>query len=317
MQGALRPLGLMCALVLVWAGTGGAQAVDPDAVLAAMRIALGGDATLTSVQTMSARGSVTETHAGRSRSLSVEIFALRPDQFMTVRRDSQSAGPMPIDITYYSGFRGDRVIRRTDSNIPFPPDPTPQTPQAIADRQMRGLMLARQEFARLSLVLFGGWTSSYPLTFSLLGTAKVDDRSGNVVEARGVDGFVIKLVVDAATNLPLAIEWQAPPVVVTSTTSTVAVRAPVSGAGRGGAVPMGPGTIVGASPPPPLPAGDPTAGLPLVTKRQTFSDFKVEGGLNWPRRFRTMIGTDIGEDMRIGSYQINPKFDAKKFDVER
>ena len=80
---------------------------------------------------------------------------------------------------------------------------------------------------------------------------------------------------------------------------------------------MGPGTIVGTSPPPPLPTGDPTAGLPLVTKRQVFSDFKVEGGLNWPRRFRTMIGTDLGEDMRIGRYQINPKFDAKKFDVER
>src|SRR6188768_2394092 len=125
MHRASRKAGWMCALVLAWAGTGGAQAADPDAVLSAMRAALGGDAALAAVQTMSATGSVTESHAGRSRSLSVEILALRPDHFMTVRRDSQSAGPMPIDITYYAGFRGDRLIRRTDSNIPFPPDPGP------------------------------------------------------------------------------------------------------------------------------------------------------------------------------------------------
>ena len=89
MRGAVRTLVWMCALALTWTGAGRAQATDPHAVLAGVRTALGGDAALAAVQTMSATGSVTETYAGRSRILSVEMFVLRPDHFMTVRRDSQ------------------------------------------------------------------------------------------------------------------------------------------------------------------------------------------------------------------------------------
>ncbi len=304
------------ALLGLWSvDVGRGQEEDPAALLAAMRTALGGEATLSAVRAWSVSGSLTRTFGGRSKSVSTEIFVLLPDHYMTVDRDSQSGGPIAIDITYYNGFRGDRLIRRTDSTIPFPPDPGPQTPQAIADRESRSLMRARQAFARVALVLFGEASASYPLTFTAAGTTTIDGRAADVIRAEGVDGFPMTLFIDAVNHLPIALEWQAPPVVVTSMSSTVAVRTTVPGA-RGGGPPPGPASVVGLSPGSPAPVVDPTS-LPLVTQRQVFSDFKLEDGVNWPRRWRTLVNGEVTEDARLGRYRINPKIEAKKFDVGR
>jgi len=110
----------------VVAADGQAPAGDAAAILRDMRAALGGDAVLGAVNAFSADGDVRETFDGRSKTLSIELSVLLPDHVLDVRRDVDMSSPRTIDITYYRGFRGDTLIRRTVSTIRFPPTPGPR-----------------------------------------------------------------------------------------------------------------------------------------------------------------------------------------------
>jgi hypothetical protein len=305
MESIPRPL-LQVGLAAVLSLAVGAQARDADTVLRQMRTALGGEAALDAVKTWSVSGSVDIRHGGLSKGFSLELLAMMPDHFMEVRRDSSSPpGPVNIDIfiTYYRGFAGDGLIRRTDSNIPFPQDPGPQAPQAIAARAQKALESNKRDFARLAIALFGKSFAGSPFDFSYSGAESIDGQPTEVVEMRAPDGFVMRLHVAQATHLPAVITWQAPPdtVITTSSTSTVAVRG-------GQVVSQSPQTSAA-----PLPSGDPSAGLAPVTWKMTFADFKVQDGLNWPHRIRVTSSDKVTEDTRLGKFKINPKMDARKF----
>ncbi len=159
MPNVIRAAALFVTLIIVLGSRFQAQtpvsARDGAAVLADMRQALGGAAALDAITTLSVRGTVRHTMGRVTKNFSTEFSFLLPDRFLEVRRDTDNSGPMPIDITYYNGFRGDTVIRRTDSNIPMPPDPVPSTAAAAAQRERRLLLFQKQEFARISLILFG------------------------------------------------------------------------------------------------------------------------------------------------------------------
>ena len=277
-----------------------AQIQDASQVLAEMRQALGGAAALDAIRTLTARGE--ERRGPMPRSLPFELFVLLPDHYMTIARDFQHGGPMPVEITYYKGVRGNELIRRVDSNIPFPPDPIPSTPQAAAQHQRRLTLSQQHEFARLALLFLGSSVDAYPLQFTYAGRESVDSKACDVVEARHVDGFTMRLFVDAATRLPAMISWQAPPVITLTTTSTSIVA-------------TGPrGTQVTTETPAALPPVDLTPGAP-VEHRLLVSDFKIERGLNWPRRLRYLSGKDLIEELRFRSFSINPKIDVRRFDI--
>ena len=49
----------------------------------------------------------------------------------------------------------------------------------------------------------------------------------------------------------------------------------------------------------------------------TFSDYKTEAGLTWPRRFVTTMGGRRHEDMRLGTYKINAPIKPHVFEPKR
>ena len=296
-------------MILVLAGTvltPAQQRQDASAVFARMRTAIGGEAVLDAVQTFSVEGTVTEMLSSFRKSFSLELLAMLPDHFMTIRRDMQPGGPMPIDITYYNGFRGNELIRWTDSNLPFPPDPGPQTPQAIAQRRAENLLRQQRSFARLAIVLIGKSFAGYPLQFTSAGPEVLDGRPTEVVEGRSADGYVLRLHVDAATNLPALVTWEeAEPFFMTTSTSSEIVT-------RGGQVVSQTPPVGGAT------RGDPAPMTrPIVTWRLVPSEFKTQNGVNWPRRFQVLYGRQVSEEMRLGSYRINPKINPRRFIVGR
>ena len=285
----------------------GAQARDADAVLREMRAALGGDAALDAIQTWSVSGDVTSSPGSFRTSSSLEVFAMLPDHYMEVRRHlSSPSGPVRMDIetTNYRGFRGDVRIRRTDSTFPVPPDPGPQTPAAIAERDRLAVQGQKRDFARLAVALFGKSFDGSPIAFSYVGLDTVEGQPTEVLEMRTTDGFVMRLYVNRATHLPAFIAWQAPPPVVftTTSTSTMSVRG---------------GQVMSQTPPVFAPTGPPPAPGPDVLWRTVFSDFKMQDGLNWPHRVKEMVGDKVTEDMKLGKFKINPKIDARKFNVGR
>jgi hypothetical protein len=297
----MRNLILVVAVLVVLGAPFRAQTRDAAAILADLRQALGGAAVLDGINSFSVRGTLRQNRGGRSRSLSLELSVVLPDHYLEVRRDWQSGGPMPVDITYYRGFRGDTLIRRTDANIPFPPDPGPNTPAAIAQRELAITLKNKQEFARLSLVLFGRAFSGYPLQFDFLGAAQLDGRPIEVIEATAADGYKMRLSVDATTHLPAMISYLAEEPVLVSTSSTVTMR----------------GDQVVSRSDGPMPFVPSTAGLPKVEQSIVPSEFKLQDGVNWPRRLKEFVAGKVVRDVDFGKFRINPTINLKRFDVGR
>jgi hypothetical protein len=221
-----------------------------------------------------------------------------PDHYLSIRRSRQSfpgPAPMELETTNYSGFKGDALLRRTDSTLPVPPDPYPPA---------RLLQDNKRSFARLAVALFGKSFAGSPFVFSYVGPETIDGQPAEVLEMQSPDGFVMRLYVNRTTHLPMVIAWQAPPPVVftMTSTSTVAVRG---------------GQVVSQSQPTFDPTGPPPPAQPDVTWRVVFSEFKVQDGLNWPHRVKEMLGDKVTSDMKLGKFKINPKIDARKFNVGR
>lgn len=294
---------LLCVLALLFASIHPFLAQrDAAGVLAEMREALGGAAALDAVKTFSANGSRTLSSPMGTRRLGLEWFALLPEHFLEIRRDS-TTGPMATDITYYSGISGVKLIRRTDSSLPFPEVRyTDNSPQAVAARERVAVQRQAQSFARLLLVFYGTSTTSYPLQFSYGGVAQADGKSYEVIEATAADGFHCRLHVDSATHLPAMLTWmdEVPHIVTTTSTSTVTTSN---------------GRVVSQSPPnvssPVIPPGN----RGLAPKRWLFTNFKVQDGIKWPRVIEEEF-EGKRDEIRLGSVKINPKIDARKFDIK-
>jgi hypothetical protein len=109
----------------------------------------------------------------------------------------------------------------------------------------------KQDFARLTLGMFGASFSGFPMTFSYVGEAEAPQGRADVIDAKGPDNFTIRLFVSQQTHLPIMVSWQGA----------------AAGRGRAGAgMPMPPG----ASPPAgrgAAPAGDPARGAPPAGER--------------------------------------------------
>lgn len=276
----------------------GAQARTADDVLREMRAALGGDAVLDAIQTLSVGGDITHSAGSVRSTSSLELIAILPDHFLEIRRHRQSfpgPAPMEIETTNYAGFKGDELLRRTDSTMPVPPDPFPPA---------RLLQDFKRRFARLAVGLFGKSLAGSPFVFSHVGQETVDGQPTEVLEMKAPDGYAMRLYVNSTTHLPTMVAWQAPPPVVftMTSTSTVAVRN---------------GQVVSQSQPAFDPMGPPPRPEPDVTWRSDFSEFKVQDGLNWPHRFREMLGDKVTADMKLGKFKINPKIDPRRFNIGR
>jgi hypothetical protein len=278
-----------------------AQTRDAATVLREMRGALGADATLDAITRFTVGGSVRETAAGRTKTLSIDLSVLLPDHYLDTRRDSELEGPRQIDITYYIGFRGDTLIRRTESTIPFPPDPWTQTPSSIARREREFLAANRQTFARLMLILFGRAFSSYDLQFTHLGAEQREGRQVDVLEATGPDAYRMRVAIDAVTRLPAEIAYLARQPFTVSTSMTSIMRG---------------SEVVRQLPPSPPPTVD-VDSLPVVEHRLLPSEFKTQDGLTWPHRLTEIIAGVETFRIDLGKYRLNPKLDSKRFDVGR
>ena len=275
-----------------------AQEQDATAVLKEVRQALGGDAALDAIQTFSVNGHTTMRTPMGPRQTSFEWFAAFPDRFLEIRRDTGSGSNLTgFSITYYMGIRGTEPIRKVDSTIPMPPDPF-QSSSPDANRR-RWLSLNQRHLARVMVVLFGAAPSVYPLTFTHAGREQADGRTFDVLDGVAADGFSLRVHVDANTHLPAALTWKDERPLTMTTTSTVTTRGD---------------QVVGRSPEtvttPPSPPG------PTVDYQWLVSDYKVDKGINWPRKIEFVVPGGFSEEIRIRGIKVNPKIDARRFDIK-
>ena len=233
-----------------------AQAPAPDpavGVLAAAREAMGGEKKLAAVRTVLASGRTRQVRGDNLIPIEFEIAIELPDKY--VRKDeipAQDSGPT------IAGFRGDEALGRLPSAV------------------------VKQDFARLTLGLFAGSFSSYPLTFTYAGKAEAPQGKADVIDVKGPAGpgaLAARLFINADTHLPIMISWTAP-----------------AQPSRGG--------------PPPASAAAPES-------RLYFGEYREVSGLQLPFRIRRALGSETVEETTFDGYKINGKIDPKKFEVRK
>ena len=172
---------------------------DGAEILRDMRVSLGGEHVLDGIQSISMRAEGEMTAKGLRLRIVDEYLVLLPDNYLRIRNMDLadiSQYSTPNASRMFSGFQGPHLIRKVNGPLPLKGNPD-------ADR----LMLAkwRHDAARLVLGLTGRALSTYPLEFAGSGTENVGGSTYNTVEARGQEGVVMRLYVDAKTHLPAMI----------------------------------------------------------------------------------------------------------------
>jgi hypothetical protein len=287
------------------------QSGDATAVLSAARAAMGGDAALDAISTLTVNGSWNMDLPPAPLSKSIDVSYQAPDRFMRVARRSMNVGPpgamaQTFVITEYSGFNGATPIQDIHApGAPFPVwipgGPEPTTPADIAAARERTLRFAKMFYVRMMLPLFAASPPASPLTFTLEGQAPVGTAAADVVAARGADGEW-KLFIDTVSRLPVKLTWQAHPIVTFSTSSIVTTNQR--------------GDVLSQSPPqqpPPVP----TTGLPLVEWATTISEYKKVDGLLWPHRMTTTVDGRKHEEMRFRRFRLNPDINPRTFEIRK
>jgi hypothetical protein len=257
---------------------------NADAVMAAARAALGGDAKIAAVKTFIATGRTRQVRGDNLVPIEFEIQAELPDKYSRYDEfPAQDAGPVT------AGFVGDALVLIPR---PAPPPPRPGMPAPPPGGQeamlRQRLMGAKQDFARLMLGMFATSTAAFPLTYSYVGQAEAPQGKADVIEARGPNNFTARLFIAGDTRLPILLSWQP------------------QGPPGGGPKPM-PG------PPPGAPAG--AAPKPVPEQRLFFADFRDVDGLKLPFRIRRAIGAETTEETTFDRYRINVRVDPRRFDT--
>ena len=190
-----------------------APARDAAAVLAEAREALGGEKRLSAVKNFVVTGRTRQVRGDNLVPIEFEIAAELPDKF--VRKDeipAQESGPAS------TGFNADELIQLPVVAAPPPPSSmgraggpaTPPTQAQLDAMRKTRVDGVKQDFVRLTLGMFAGSFSSYPLTFTYVGQAEAPQGKADVLEAKAPPNFTVRLFVNSQTHLPIMVSWQAP-----------------------------------------------------------------------------------------------------------
>jgi len=325
------------------------QGRDATQILASARTALGGDK-LAAVRTLTAVGRTVRTNqAGITVENEFELALELPDKYL-MRSVMAAMGNMSIYRN--TGFNGGQVIEEIDRPPSLsggmvmirvagpggtPTDPEKMTPEQKAEFDQKRLLANKKEFAKIALGMFAASPAAFPLELSDGGQAESADGKADVIDVKGEGGFVARLFIDSQTHLPLMLSWMDKEPLV------MQMGGPGGGAagpGGGGAVTMtmsGGGGVTADARHSAQAGGssmsqedrdklmkdlearrkDAEAKLRTVEYRVFYADYKSVGGVQLPHRIQRSIDGKPTEEMIFETIKVNPKIDAKKFQVSK
>lgn len=306
-----------------------AQSPQAADVLKAARAALGGEAKLAAVKTVSATGRTRMTAPnGQVEEMEFALSMELPDKFMK-REVLMAMGP--TSVYRHSGFNGDALINEIDAppslssgggpgggmwvrQIEVGPDGGPSaapSPEEAAANRRRLLTEARRSFARLTLGMFASSFSGYPLTFVHAGQAESPDGKADVLEVSDGADFKARLFIDTATHMPLMLIWmdrEPLRVDVEDTGSGERMRIVRRGAGPGGPPPV---EADGAAMAERLREAE--ASRRVVEFRAYYSDYTAVDGVKLPMRIARSIDGRPSDEIVFDRIRLNSRIDPKTF----
>jgi hypothetical protein len=214
---------LAAAPVFVTTLLAGAQADQSQQVLAQVRQALGGEAKLSQVKTLSAEGTFRRVMGENEMNGDLELLVALPDKFQRIEQMSAPSG-MP-------GPRFATTLNGTEAWFgplgPMPPgmmvrmggpggEPAGQaggSAQGTGGERVRReprnpLPRIRGDYFRTMLALLPGSPATAALSYSYVGKAESPDGEADVIEATGPDDFTCRIFFDTKTHLPLMLGYK-------------------------------------------------------------------------------------------------------------
>jgi hypothetical protein len=298
-------------------GLAAGQVKDVNQVLADARAALGGDKIAT-VKTVSAVGRTLRTNqAGNNVENAFEMTMELPDRYLM---RSVIAAMGTTSVYRNSGFNGGQVIEEIDQ----PPnlqggnvivrfagpggaamDPKKMTPEQKADADRMRLLSNKKEFTKLTLGMFASSFAAFPLEFSYAGQAESGDGKADVINVKGEGGFGVVLFLDEKTHMPLMVSWMDKEPIVSQM------------GGSGNASNMSKEDLDKMQKDLEERRKEADAKRRTVEFRVYYSEYKSVGGVKLPFRIAKSIDGNTTEEMVFDTIKLNPKIDAKKFEVSK
>jgi hypothetical protein len=208
------------------------------------------------------------------------------------------------------------------SGKPAPPSSPAGPPPAPLDPRKARVTTIKQDFVKLTLGMFAGSFTSYPLTFARAGQAEAPQGTADVVDVKGAGTFALKFFINSQTHLPILISWTMP-------ATNIVLTVP----GQPAPENLAPGSVVVQAPAPPDAAAakeeqekyakdlqalrkKALAGAKPVEYRIYYSDYREVGnGLKFPFRLRRAIAGETVEETNFDEFKVNARIDPRRFEA--
>ena len=267
-------------------------AAKAQTILAQARAALGNEAKLKALQSLTITGTLHRVLGNRDLNGEVQLDILLPDY--TVK--AETLAPMPgAEMTMTEVLNGAEVW--TDQSSGHGAGMVvirrgPETPQG--KELAKGAV--RADITRLWLGLLLNAPASSGITYSFTGEAEAPDGKAHVLDVKGANNFMARLFLDQKTHRVLMLTYQArKPRMVMNT---------ISGGERPSEEELQKRLKE---------AEAEAAAQPLVEYQIRFSDYKEEGGIAFPHRITKGINDEINEEWELTKFKLNPGLKPEKF----
>jgi len=277
----------------------GDEKARADELLAQARAALGGDAKLKAVQSLTVSGQMRQVVGGDGDEQiqgEIEFDLLLPDKYL--RTETTSVGDGLTEITRISGINGEQAFldaHASGGGGMVIIRPGPSDPKSLA-AQSRAL---HKEFARQLLSWLLVAPATLPLEYSYAGEAEVKDGKADAIDVKGPDDFAARLFLDKQTHRPLLLSYRGPQPRMGMVRRQVSDHPDEAEKQR---------KEIEAQA-----AKQADQPQPLVDIEVYFAEYRAEDGILLPHRITRSVNGQFNEEWELSKFKINPPLKADKF----
>ena len=266
------------------------KAPSAQNLLAQARAAIASEVRLNQIKSLSAAYSIRRLLPnGEQLTGEAQLDFLPPDRFAKSETWTLPGNiGQVISSTLLNGDQTWSDAHATNSKIPVMRD---------SESEKEGLALLqrmRKENALSLLQLLLAAPSDVFAEFIEVGEAQAEDGRADVVDAKGANGFVVRLFFDKGSHRLLLMSFQEPapqriPLSHSKSDKSLSQPAPRTEAAKG----------------------------PVIEVQFRFSDYRAEDGINVPHLITKESNGRIVEERNLKSLKINPSFKPDHFEIRR
>ena len=261
----------------------GGKKVSVQELLSQTRAALGGEAKLNEVKSLSVQGEMRRSSQNQDQSGTISLDFLLPDKYKRTETLSLLAG---IEVTFVRAVNGGQVWMDSHSSA--------NNAQVMISRPEGNNQSAMQlkdmhsEFARNALALLVSAPPSLAAEFSYVGEAESPDGRADVLDIKGADGFSMRLFLDQKTHRPLMMSYRG-----------VVPRNAMSSSSMSGVSKEDIDTIIKE-------AQAKAAARQEGEITVSFSDYRAVNGIYFPHLITKAANSKTIEEWKLRQFKINP-----------